>query len=93
MHPLSTALFLLGYALALPIAGRLPSIVANQQRLAMWGHQMGILFASLGWLVRGQVLVGFAHIIWLVAAYAWFTIKGASRSRSPRSTPHGGSTG
>lgn len=79
MHPLSTALFLLGYALALPIASRLPSVVARGQRLAMWGHQLGILAAALGWLLRGQVLVATAHGIWLAAAYAWFELRGPTR--------------
>lgn len=75
MHPLSTALFLLGYALAIPIAGRLPAVVARRNRLAMWGHQTGILFVTLGWLLRGRVLVAVAHMIWLVIAYAWFEVK------------------
>lgn len=92
MHPLSTALFLLGYALAIPIAGRLPSIVARQQRLAIWGHQVGILFASLGWLLRGQVLVAFAHMVWLAVVYAWFEVKGSGRSPSRRSNQRGDST-
>ncbi|MGH1489693.1 MAG: hypothetical protein ACRBK7_09915 [Acidimicrobiales bacterium] len=81
MHPLSTALFLLGYALAIPIAGRLPTIVAKQQRLGMWGHQLGILFAALGWLMSGKVLIAVAHGIWLAIAYAWFEAKAPRRQR------------
>ncbi len=76
MHPLSTALFLLGYALAIPIAGRLPAVVARQQRLAIWGHQFGVLLAAAGWLMRGQVMVTAVHVVWLVIAYGWFEIMG-----------------
>lgn len=76
MHPLSTALFLLGYALALPIATRMGAIVARQQRLALWGHQAGILTATLGWLLRGSVLVAVGHIIWLIIAQIWFGTSG-----------------
>ena len=43
MHPLSTVLFLAGYGLALPLAGRIATIVGNQQRLAFAGHQVGVL--------------------------------------------------
>ncbi|MGI9596474.1 MAG: hypothetical protein ACR2QK_09955 [Acidimicrobiales bacterium] len=93
MHPLSTALFVLGYGLAIPIAGRLPTIVAGQQRLAMWGHQAGILLAAIGWLLRGQVLIAFAHLIWLVIAYVWFEVKSPRRKRTRQSIRRGGSTG
>lgn len=83
MHPLSTALFLLGYALALPIASRLPTIVGRQQRLAILGHQFGVLLAAMGWLLRGQVMVAVLHGIWLAIVYGWFEIAaGRSRSRS-----------
>lgn len=76
MHPLSTAFFLLGYALALPIAGRLPSIIVRQQRLAMWGHQFGVVLAGVGWLLRGQALVALLHGLWLAIAYVWFELTG-----------------
>lgn len=81
MHPLSTALFLLGYSLALPIGARLASVVADQKRLAMWGHQAGVLLATLGWLLRGQVLVAVIHGAWLAGAYAWFGFR--TRRRTP----------
>lgn len=84
MHPLSTALFLLGYSLAIPIATRLPAVVAGQQRLAMWGHQAGVLLAALGWLLRGQVLVATIHALWLFGAYAWFGFKTARRTPTGR---------
>ncbi len=75
MHPLSTALFLLGYGLALPIAARLTTVVGRQQRLAMRGHQAGVLLATLGWVLRGQILVAGIHVLWLIGAYAWFELK------------------
>lgn len=83
MHPLSTALFLLGYSLALPIGSRLPSVVAGQNRLAMWGHQTGVLLAGVGWLLRGQILMAVVHAAWLIGASVWFGLK------TPRRSPPG----
>ncbi len=85
VHPLSTALFVLGYALAIPITSKLPAVVARQHRLALWGHQAGILVAALGWLLRGRVLVFVAHLLWMVGASAWFGISGRRRARPARS--------
>lgn len=72
MHPVSTALFLLGYGLGLPIAARLPRIVAAHQRLAFAGHQLGIGVALLGWVISGRVIMALIHGVWLVAARIWF---------------------
>ena len=74
MHPVSTALFLLGYGLALPIGMRLAAVVAAQHRLALAGHQIGVAIALLGWLLRGSVMLAVAHGLWLVAARIWFTL-------------------
>lgn len=94
MHPLSTALFLLGYALAIPVAMRMPTVVARQNRLGLFGHQAGMMVAGLGWLLRGQILVTVAHGIWLAIAYGWFQINSTPRSRpSRRSSRHGDSIG
>jgi hypothetical protein len=82
VHPLSTALFLLGYALAVPIVSRLPGIIARQQRLAMWGHQLGVLLAASGWLLRGQVAVALIHGVWLVVAYSLFEVLGSRAARA-----------
>ena len=85
MHPLATALLIVGYGLAIPITTRLPTVVARQQRLAMWGHQAGILVATLGWLLRGTILVAAAHGLWLAIAYVWFELGGSSeRVRADR---------
>ncbi|MEM7273245.1 MAG: hypothetical protein AAF547_09220 [Actinomycetota bacterium] len=75
MHPVSTAFFLLGYGLSLPIATRLAAVVAGQHRLAMWGHQLGMVLAAVGWLLRGQVLVGVGHILWMTGAGIWFRLR------------------
>ncbi|MEL6981751.1 MAG: hypothetical protein AAFO29_04940 [Actinomycetota bacterium] len=72
MHPISTALFLVGYGLALPIASRLATVVANQIRLAIWGHQLGMLIAALGWVMRGGVLVAVIHLAWMAFVGVWF---------------------
>lgn len=81
MHPVSTALFVLGYALALPIASKLPALIAAGHRLAFWGHQLGIVIASLGWVARGQIPVVVGHVAWLVIVHIWFRL-GSRRSRS-----------
>ena len=84
VHPLATALLLLGYGLALPIAARLSTVVAKGNRLAIWGHQLGMLVAALGWLFRGQVLVAAAHGLWLALAYTWFEVKSPRRAAAGR---------
>ena len=103
MHPVSTALFLLGYALAIPIAAKMTVIVERQSRLALAGHQVGILIAALGWVMRGSILVAVGHALWLLVAYLWFTylgpgtrataIKKTASTQRRRWTQRGGSTG
>lgn len=82
MHPISTALFLVGYGLALPIATRLPTVVANQSRLAIWGHQFGLLIAALGWVLRGGILVAVLHLAWMAIASVWFGFSPLVRRRA-----------
>ncbi len=82
MHPISTALFLVGYGLALPIATRLPTVVANQSRLAIWGHQVGLLIAALGWVLRGGILLAVIHIAWMALASVWFGFSPLVRRRN-----------
>ena len=72
MHPISTALFLVGYGLALPIASRLATVVADQNRLAIWGHQLGVLIATAGWALRGAVAVAVVHLAWMAFVSVWF---------------------
>jgi hypothetical protein len=74
MHPLSTALFLLGYGLALPIAFRLVGVVARQHRVALAGHQLGIGIALVGWLLRGSITAAALHGLWLAIARIWFAL-------------------
>ena len=104
MHPLSSALLILGYALALPIAAKMTTVVERQNRLAILGHQLGIMFATLGWILRGALFVALAHGIWLLIAYSWFTylgpnstvrgpIKAMQNSRTGRWSRRGGSNG
>lgn len=73
MHPLTTILFLLGYALALPVAARMPQVVAQQHRLALTGHQVGVATATLGWLVRGSIVIVVIHVAWMVGVRLWFS--------------------
>ncbi len=72
MHPVSTALFLVGYGLALPIALRMSAVVAQQHRLAIWGHQLGLLTATLGWVLRGGIVVAIIHLAWMALVATWF---------------------
>ena len=72
MHPLSTAL---------PIAARMPAIVAKRNRLALWGHQAGVIIAAGGWLVRGRILMAVLHIAWLFMANTWFELQPRLRER------------
>ncbi|MGF1598290.1 MAG: hypothetical protein ACFCVK_15375 [Acidimicrobiales bacterium] len=73
VHPVSTALFLLGYGLALPIGLRMVPIVAQQHRLAFAGHQVGVVIVLVGWLLRGSVGIAVIHALWLVGARIWFS--------------------
>jgi hypothetical protein len=82
VHPVSTALFLLGYGLALPIGTKIGAVVASQNRLAIWGHHIGLLIAAAGWLMRGQVLVAAAHGLWLTGVSVWFEFIGSRRRAS-----------
>ena len=81
MNPVSTALFLVGYGLAVPIATRLPTVVAERNRMAMWGHQVGVLVAALGWLLKGGVMVAVLHLAWIGLANVWFGFGTTARSR------------
>ena len=86
MHPLSTALFLAGYGLALPVATRLTSVIRDQSRLIFVAHQLGIIVAGLGWILRGSMVVAVAHIVWLIAARLWFAAAGRTAPTGPLSS-------
>ncbi|MFV0258601.1 MAG: hypothetical protein ACK5PP_09170 [Acidimicrobiales bacterium] len=75
MHPLTTALFILGYALALPIGMRLGDLAERGQRAALAGHQFGVIVAGLGWALSGRFLMAVLHGAWAVAAATWFRHK------------------
>lgn len=79
---MSTALFLLGYGLSLPIATRLASVVATKNRLAMWGHQLGVSLAAVGWVTRGQIPVALAHVVWMTGAGLWFRLSSGGVKKS-----------
>ncbi len=84
MNPIATVLFLVGYGLALPIAPRLPTVVAGQHRLAMWGHQLGVMIAALGWALRGRLTVAAIHFAWLAIASIWFGFEPKIRKQAAR---------
>lgn len=87
MHPVSTALFLLGYGLAVPIAMRMVSIVAAQHRLALTGHQIGVGLALLGWLLRGSIVIMVIHILWLLGVRIWFGMGGPNEPQADPAPP------
>ncbi len=82
MHPLSTALILLGSALWLPIAVKFSGVVRTGNRMAFIGNQAGVLIAMAGWLVSGRVWVAAVHAIWFAAAQGWFVVVGKNQIRS-----------
>ncbi len=67
VHPASTALFLIGYGFSLPVLLRIVTVLRSGNRLALYGHQVGMLMAGLGWLLRGQVGVAGLHLVWMIA--------------------------
>lgn len=88
MHPVSTVLFLVGYALALPVAFRWASVLERRSTLALTGHQLGIGVAMIGWFLRGRVYVAVAHLIWMIAAKIWFDVATRDDANpSPGRTP------
>jgi hypothetical protein len=76
VHPLSTALLLIGYGLSLPIGTRLSTVVRNQHRVALIGHQLGLLIVAGGWLLAGRTIVALAHALWFVLVRVWFRYGG-----------------
>lgn len=81
VYPVTATLLLLGYALALPIGMKLPQVVAQQNRLAMIGHQLGVVIAGIGWLLKESVALAVVHVIWLAGARLWFYSVGRSQAR------------
>ncbi|MFV0526376.1 MAG: hypothetical protein ACK5RL_17975 [Acidimicrobiales bacterium] len=87
MHPLTTAMFIVGYALALPIGIRLSELAERGQRAALAGHQFGVVLAGVGWALSGRLVMAVLHLAWAVIAVAWFRVKeraAAGPVRDPR---------
>lgn len=76
---MSTVLFILGYGLALPIAFRMGRVVAEQNRLALSGHQLGIIIAAIGWMSKGGLALALLHLVWLAWARIWFARSNPAR--------------
>ena len=85
MHPLSTALLLIGYGLSLPIGAKLPAVVHSRHRIALVGHQLGVLIVTGGWLLAGRTVIAVAHASWFVVVRVWFWY-GGRRSAVDAST-------
>lgn len=82
MHPLSTALFVLGYGLALPIIAKLTVLKAKRSRVGIFGHQIGITIAMVAWAVRGRPTMVVLHLVWMIAVRIWFGNDGTTKRRS-----------
>lgn len=82
MHPVSTILFLFGYALTLPALTRLVAVMNERQRLPFAGHQLGMGVALIGWLLRGRWLIAGLHLTWMIGARVWFAL-GTSATTPP----------
>lgn len=83
VHPASTALLLLGYALALPALARTGRVLRTGNRLALFGHQVGILLATVGWLLQRHTMIALLHLVWVVAVRFL-----AGRTRAGQTAPH-----
>ncbi len=104
MHPVSTILFIFGYALTLPALTRLVAVMNERHRLPFAGHQLGMGVALLGWLLRGRWVIAGLHLVWMVVARVWFALgKSATTPPAPgerrrwlrlrRRGRHGGTSG
>gem|GEM_PF-6448044 len=82
MHPISTALMLVGYFLAVPIITRIFIVVKQQQRIVLAAHQLGIILATAGWILKGNYPIAAIHIIWMVLLKIWFWYRGKFLSDS-----------
>ena len=82
MYPVTATLLLLGYGLALPIGMKLPRVVAQQNRLALVGHQLGVGIALFAWILKQSIGLAVAHVVWLAVARIWFGSVGRSQARS-----------
>ncbi len=60
--------------------GKIGTVVRKQNRLAMLGHQFGLLIAGLGWIVGGRPQLIWIHLLWAVAAIVWFNWVGTKGS-------------
>lgn len=85
VHPLSTALLLIGYGLSLPIGAKLPAVVRHQHRIALIGHQLGVLIVAAGWLLAGRTIIALTHALWFALVRLWFW-HGRRRSAANAST-------
>jgi hypothetical protein len=72
VNPIGIALLLVGYGLVVPIATKMNRVVRTQNRLALTGHQIGILVVCLGWMVGGRVPLIWIHLLWAIVAVIWF---------------------
>jgi len=83
MNPIALVLLLVGYSLALPIASKMREVVRTQNRLAITGHQAGLLIAATGWVVGGRPPLIWVHLLWAIAAIIWFNwVGGRAKSRA-----------
>ncbi|MEM8922582.1 MAG: hypothetical protein AAGD35_03700 [Actinomycetota bacterium] len=87
VHPISTALFLVGYGLSLPIAARMSAIVRRQHRVAFAGHQIGVVVAMLGWVLSGRLVMAGAHVLWLIGVRLWFAVGAPNKTDAGAETP------
>jgi hypothetical protein len=68
VHPASTALLLLGYAMALPVLARFGRVLRGRHRMALFGHQIGMLLAASGWMLNRQTVLALLHLLWAITA-------------------------
>lgn len=72
MNPLALLLVMLGYSLAIPIGSKLPEVIRTKNKLALTGHQIGVIIAGGGWLLGARTALAWVHLIWLLVASIWY---------------------
>ena len=86
MHP-STALLVVGYALAVPFTVFVPGFLRLWRRRERWTYacaQGGAALVVLGWLVQGRWPSAAANALWLVGFGVHYAREGRTRAEAGR---------
>ena len=82
----STALLVLGYALAVPFTLFVPGFLRMWRRREWWTYacaQGGAALIVLGWLARGSTASAALNALWLVGFGVHYAVEGRRRAAAP----------